>query len=162
MDDPTTYEDRQGASRDLCEQVAVAVRIISPKGLGHWARIGEFVDAPNAEFLLALTRCETDTTDDAGQDMNNAYSALCNAWRYASAAYLVGMAPDEQSTETQTPALEPFSFSVDGTEFDVPGAVEQKFDDGEGGTEEWITMPKSAWLESVQPHLVDESNREVT
>lgn len=64
---------------------------------------------------------------------------------------------EDDDTETQTPTLEPFSFSADGTAFDVPGAVEQELDDGEGGTVPWIAMPKSAWLESVQPHIADRS-----
>jgi len=62
--------------------------------------------------------------------------------------------PDADA-DAETPSTQPFSFAADGTRFDVPGAVIQELDDGEGGKEEWIAMPRSAFQESVQPHLAD-------
>ncbi len=65
------------------------------------------------------------------------------------------VAPEDEDAETQTPTQEPFSFQVDGTTIDVPGAVVSEMDDGEGGKEDWIAMPRSAFQESVQPHVAD-------
>ena len=65
------------------------------------------------------------------------------------------VAHPEPDDEAETPSTRPFSFAVDGTRYDVPGAVLQELDDGEGGKEEWIAMPRSAFQESVQPHVAD-------
>ena len=66
-----------------------------------------------------------------------------------------GEDPTDDDAETPTPTQEPFSFQAHGTVFEVPGAVIQELDDGEGGKERWIAMPQTAFQDSVQPHLAD-------
>lgn len=62
----------------------------------------------------------------------------------------------EEDAETQTPSVTPFSFSADGTQFDVPGAVVSEIEDPETGEKvPWIAMPKNAWQEAVQPQVGD-------
>lgn len=90
------YTERQERANELCEQVAIAVSIISPPGLERWKFVWEFVDAPNAEFLLALSAWESDPTNEAACAIDRAYGALCNAWRLASAAFLSETLNDDQ------------------------------------------------------------------
>ena len=92
------YTQRQEKTNEFCERVTSAVAIISPAGLDSWDGLWEFVDGPNAEFLLTLSAWEADPTDDAFQDIERASSSLCSAWQYASAAFLCqGTSSDKRS-----------------------------------------------------------------
>ena len=82
------YAERQERANELCEQVAINVSIISPLGLERWDFVWEFVDAPNVEFLLALSTWETDPTDEASRAVDHVVGGLYQAWRWASAAFL--------------------------------------------------------------------------
>lgn len=95
MDAPTGYADRQQRARKLCEQVAIAVSIISPKGLDRWDGLWEFVDGPNADFLIALASWEADPTDKAALAIEVWYGGLCHAWRLASAMFLIEGMPNK-------------------------------------------------------------------
>ena len=94
------YTERQERANELCEQVAIAVSIISPPGLERWKFVWEFVDAPNVEFLLVLSAWESDPTDDASREVDHAVAGLYHAWRWASAAFLSETLNDDQPETT--------------------------------------------------------------
>ena len=82
-----SYSDRQEKGRLLCEKLAAAVASIAPEGIGRWDRCWEVVDAPSAEFMVALTSWETSPSDEAVTTASRAYDGVLDAWRQAAAEY---------------------------------------------------------------------------
>ena len=85
------YAVRQETTRALCQQVARAVQAIAPDGLGHWDRIGEFVDPTDTALVLALSRWEIDPSDTMMQRVTDAYGDVLKAWREAVVEYTAEM-----------------------------------------------------------------------
>lgn len=82
-----TYDQRQAKGKILCEKLSEAVAHIAPKGIGHWDRCWQVVDAPSAEFMTALSAWEADPSDVTMQRVSDAYDVVLESWRTAVAEF---------------------------------------------------------------------------
>ena len=83
-----TFEQRQGKGKILFQKLAEAVAKIAPNGIGRWDRCWEVVDAPSAEYMIALSAWEIDPSNVTMQRVSNAYDAVMAAWRMAVSEYV--------------------------------------------------------------------------
>ena len=84
-----SYSQRQQEGRQLCERLAERVAKVVPDGIGRWDRVWQVVDAPSAEFMLALAQWETVPTNEHRFGVSHAYDDVLDAWRNAAAEYTV-------------------------------------------------------------------------
>lgn len=82
-----TPEERRRRGTMLCEKLTREVAEIAPPGIGHWDRAWELVSDADASFMLALTRWEATGSDDDKPALREAYFAVLNAWRTATAEF---------------------------------------------------------------------------
>ena len=71
----------------LCQQLAGDVAAVVPEGIGRWPEAWDIVDAPTAEFMIAITAWEvTGLEEDRGR-VREWYKRVIAAWKDAGRRY---------------------------------------------------------------------------
>lgn len=75
------------SSEFLLRGLSAAVHSIALEGMGTWDRTWTIVDAPSAEFLIALSAFESDPCPKSRARVDATTGRLIEAWRDAAAQF---------------------------------------------------------------------------
>ena len=76
-----TFEERQQKAKQVCEKLMNRIgQVTVDVPLDFWPTI---VDAPSAEFMVALTAWEADPSDLTMHRVTETYGSVVEAWRVA-------------------------------------------------------------------------------
>jgi hypothetical protein len=78
-----TRQERVDHSRRICRKITQKINGFSPRGLGHWRRTWDLVEAPSDQFLDALNRWIDEDTHETREDVEAAAEGLLVAWEEA-------------------------------------------------------------------------------
>lgn len=82
-----TYAERQERARALCEALTRDVDSFTPDGITSWPELWEYVDAPGADFMEALSLWERTASNAARARVRDAYDRVVAAWKRAAHEY---------------------------------------------------------------------------
>ena len=82
-----TYEERRERGSRLALRLYNDCAAASEPGMGRWAEMWEMVDAPEVEFVLALSLWEQTGEQVARERVANTYDGVLDAYRRAASAF---------------------------------------------------------------------------